>query len=301
MLRHESEDIMIYTFSEQHTGSLFRMQLKEDALNRDAFRDTKEHPLTIAWNTGEKVVQGDIDGVATTLQPGEVITLTFNQHYRFHEAQDVVAWQFNREFYCIVDHDQEVSCSGLIFFGTQGIARVQLDEGERERFQTLLDVFVEEFQEADQLRGEMLRMLLKRLIVKVTRLYKRQHVDETIETEELDLIRQFGLLVEQHYREYHQVQDYARLMYKSPKTLANLFARQSGRTALQIIHDRMALEAKRRLLYTDDSSAEVGYAIGIREPAHFSRFFKKATGMSPSKFRKRSRMHIDSAGELQRA
>jgi AraC-like DNA-binding protein len=54
-----------------------------------------------------------------------------------------------------------------------------------------------------------------------------------------------------------------------------------------MIHYRIALEAKRQLTKTDKLSKEIGFELGFEEPAHFSRFFKKEAGISPSQYRKR--------------
>ena len=162
---------------------------------------------------------------------------------------------------------------------------IRLDEKEQQRFDLLLRVFEEEFRERDAIQGEMLRVLLKRLIIKLTRLAKNQYVSESTSQPALDIIRQFSLLVENNYKQLHQVQDYANLMHKSPKTLSNLFALHEQPSPLQIISDRIALEARRLLIYTDKSSNEITYELGFEEPAHFSRFFKKLVGQTPSEFK----------------
>ena len=277
---------MRYSHHDAHTGSLFRLHVGEPSLGRDVFAERAEKPSTIVYNRSDAVQSFQLDDQRLALRPKEVVTLMASQAFTFEPADDLVAWQFNREFYCIVDHDQEVSCSGLLWFGTNGIATIQLDEAQAASLELLLQVFEEEFRERDNLQGEMLRVLLKRLIVKLTRLYKAQHVNEDLAAPDLDLIRRFGLLVELHFRENHQVQDYAAMLHKSPKTLANVFRGHSDRTPQQIIRDRIALEAKRMLIYTDQNISEVGYAVGFNEPAHFSRFFSKAIGESPGAFRK---------------
>jgi AraC family transcriptional activator of pobA len=66
-----------------------------------------------------------------------------------------------------------------------------------------------------------------------------------------------------------------------------LSRRIAQKSALELIHERLLLEAKRNLIYTSTSISELSYAIGFSDPAYFTRFFKKATGEAPKAFRKR--------------
>jgi AraC family transcriptional activator of pobA len=54
---------------------------------------------------------------------------------------------------------------------------------------------------------------------------------------------------------------------------------------LQLIHQRLLLEAKRNLVYTSMTVAQVADSLGFSEAAYFSRFFRRATGLSPRAFR----------------
>lgn len=91
--------------------------------------------------------------------------------------------------------------------------------------------------------GEMLRMRLKRLIIKLTRLARERHLAPGLTVREYDLVRQFNLLVETHFHKLHSVNEYAALLNKSPKTIANLFALYQHPNPLQLIHNRITLEA----------------------------------------------------------
>ncbi len=264
--------------------AIFRLSVRESQLQRTFFKERSELLLAIAWNRGADQTVF-IDEVPLVFPTNYCLTIVVNQSYRFENPQDVVLWQYNRLFYCIVDHDHEVSCVGFLFYGTEGSMLIRLNEKEEASFALLLRVFEEEFKEKDTIQGEMLRVLLKRLIIKLTRLAKSQYISESTSQPIFDTIRQYSLLVENNYKKLHQVQEYADLMNKSPKTLSNLFALHQQPSPLQIISDRVALEARRLLIYTDKSGSEIAYELGFEEPAHFSRFFKKSVGQSPSDFK----------------
>ena len=81
-----------------------------------------------------------------------------------------------------------------------------------------------------------------------------------------------------------KVRDYC-LLHRSPKTLANLFARYNLPSPLHIIHERTEAEAKRLLLYSDRNAKEIAHILGFEDTASFSRFFRKVSGKSITEFR----------------
>jgi AraC-like DNA-binding protein len=276
---------MVLQFAEPATDGLFYLIKEETDFHRHFFRERKQSLLTIDWNKGatQKI---NIDGVDYQFASNSIVSLMTNNSFYFERPEDIVAWQYNRAFYCIIDHDKEVSCVGFLFYGSNGVMFMGLDDDYTRKINALLTVFLDEFSEKDNIQGEMLRMLLKRLIILITRLAKRQHLNGfDLPEEEFDIVRRFNLLVENHYRQYHQVQDYANLLNKSPKTLSNLFAQYNHKTPLQVIKERIALEAKRLLQYTDKTSKEIAFELGFEDPANFSRFFKQQTGLPPGDFK----------------
>ncbi|MBG4554711.1 helix-turn-helix domain-containing protein [Pseudomonas aeruginosa] len=96
----------------------------------------------------------------------------------------------------------------------------------------------------------------------------------------------FSQLVERHFREHLGIDEYARRLGISPAHLNGVARRLSGQTALGIVHQRLLLEAKRDLVYTAMTVNEIADRLGFSEPAYFTRFFKRLSGVSPSVFRK---------------
>ncbi|MFO7288350.1 MAG: helix-turn-helix domain-containing protein, partial [Gammaproteobacteria bacterium] len=56
---------------------------------------------------------------------------------------------------------------------------------------------------------------------------------------------------------------------------------------IKLVHHRVLLEAKRQLLYTTKPVSEIAYGLGFDDPAYFTRFFSRRTGMSPRAYRAR--------------
>ncbi len=242
--------------------------------------------ITILWNRKEESILLKVDDIPVLLNPNQLMTTTYLQKVSYKDTElPLTAFLFNREFYCISDHDSEVSCNGILFFGTQDIPIISIPKDHERKFQTLLEVFIDEFTTADKIQGDMLQMLLKRLIIMCTRLAKEQLIVKQLDNNQIDIVRKFNVLVDTHYKTKRKVSDYAELLFKSPKTLSNIFSIYNQKSPQQIILDRLALEAKRLIRFTDKQNQEIAYELGFNDAAHFSRFFKKMTSHSPSKYR----------------
>lgn len=269
----------------EHTGGELLLFKEEAGFDRLFFtRDRFNKYFTIAWNPGadQRVT---IDGEQHEFPANSLLTLLFNQSFSFENAAGIVAWQFNREFYCIIDHDSEVSCVGFLFSSTDHLF-VPLNGQAQQKLQLLSDIFIEEFKTSDHIQNEMLLVLLKRLIIYVTGLARAGYAPvQKVQDDRFSIIRKFNLLVEAHFKSEHSVGFYAGLLYKSPKTLSNLFALFNQKPPSQIIRERITVEAKRLLCYTDKSVKHLTYELGFEDVAYFSNFFKKNTGFSPSDFR----------------
>ncbi|MEL6972340.1 MAG: helix-turn-helix domain-containing protein [Bacteroidota bacterium] len=275
---------MKYEFIDRKLGSIFGYT---DDIQRDKSSfSIHQGVIQLLWNRNFEAVTIHIDDLEIALEPNQLLTTTYFQHVTFSgDSLPLTAFLFNREFYCIADHDEEVSCNGILFFGTQDLPIINIPEGQERKFELLLEVIIEEFRTVDKIQGDMLQMLLKRLIIICTRLAKAQHIVKSLNDAQIDTIRQFNVLVDVHFRTKRKVKDYAEMLHKSPKTLSNLFATYNQQSPQQIIQDRVFLEAKRLILFTDKQTQEIAYDLGFDDPAYFSRFFKKQAGMTPSTFR----------------
>ena len=226
-----------------------------------------------------------IDGSKIYLEKNQVIFCTPLNIMELEMNSGLTAVVFNREFYCIRDHDDEVSCNGFLFYGSSLPPIITLCEKDIRSFESMFLILREEFETKDPIQGEMFRSILKRLLIKSTRLIKSEKPEVDLPAPQFDIVRQYHILVEQNFRHKHQVSDYAEMLFKSPKTLSNVFRKSGDTSPLKIINDRIILEAKRLLFYSDKTAEEISYELGFNEPSHFSKFFKNHTGLPPAKFK----------------
>jgi len=99
------------------------------------------------------------------------------------------------------------------------------------------------------------------------------------------LVGRFRDAVEQRFRTQAMVVDYAEALCVTPKQLRSACLKIAGKSPLQLVRQRTALEARRLLIYSNMTIAEVGYSLGFQDPAYFSRFFTAEAGVSPRRFR----------------
>ncbi|WP_447894676.1 helix-turn-helix domain-containing protein [Vreelandella sp. GE22] len=97
----------------------------------------------------------------------------------------------------------------------------------------------------------------------------------------------FQALVETHYRQQPSIAMLADQLGMSSAHLNLTCRKQAGLSALQLLHERVLLEAKRQLTYTNMTVAEIADSLGFSEPAYFTRFFKRNTAQAPREFRQR--------------
>jgi len=134
-------------------------------------------------------------------------------------------------------------------------------------------------------RGDMFRLLLLQLFILIDNSVT-SGITRSAPQQKLTLLRGFRRLIDAHYRSIHLPKEYADLLYVTPNHLNALCQDLLGRTAGELIRDRLLLEAKRLLTNAKMTVTEIAYDLNFSDNAYFSRFFKKNTGVTPEEFRK---------------
>ncbi|MEP1446295.1 MAG: helix-turn-helix domain-containing protein [Paraglaciecola sp.] len=128
--------------------------------------------------------------------------------------------------------------------------------------------------------------LVQLILVTVLRQQRLQAMTLSNDSRESDILLKFRALIEQHYQQHLAVKDYAQHLHISISKLNRLCQTLLNDSPKAIIHQRLLIEAKRRLIYTKQSVEEIAEGLGFSDPAYFSRFFKKMQGLTAGAFRK---------------
>ena len=123
------------------------------------------------------------------------------------------------------------------------------------------------------------------LLIKCHHWSERSSPDPSVQLDPNDPVRRFMQFVQQDFLTERQVGQYADRLAVSSDHLNELVKKRLGRTASSVIQDRLLLEAKRLLLHSELSVKEVGYALNMKDPAYFTRWFGKVEGTTPVAFR----------------
>lgn len=212
--------------------------------------------------------------------------ISVGQHYWLDENCKGTLLYYNKDFYCVEIHDKLLACDGILFNNVYQVPVVYMSTETSDLMQNILHQIKEEMAEDEIAMEEMLRTLLKQIIIKCTRIWKKNnHLDAEEVKTEVEFSRTFSRLVEQHYINHHTVAEYAKLLHLTPKALNKRITRFSNTTPNDIIKNRIVLEAKRLLVHTQLSVQEISYQLGYEDASYFSRFFAKNAALSPVSFR----------------
>ncbi|CAL2080377.1 helix-turn-helix domain-containing protein [Tenacibaculum sp. 190524A02b] len=245
------------------------------------------HQLKIFWiKEGSGIYNIDFksyefnNSVLFFLSPGQVFSITSE---KIKEAYQL---SFHKDFYCIQNHDAEISCNGVLFNNVYETPFITPTENDIIKLDSILNNMIDEFKLGGTAQYDMLQAYLKQFIIHAVRI-KKEH-DVVKEDQETKLFKDFSVLVEQNFKKLHSVTEYANRLGISPKSLTKHFQKIGSQTPSDFIKNRIITEAKRQLLYSTEAVKYIAFDLGFNDPAYFSRFFTKATGLSPKQFQKQN-------------
>ncbi|SNT36840.1 transcriptional regulator, AraC family [Noviherbaspirillum humi] len=169
------------------------------------------------------------------------------------------------------------------------LTQVQLhtldEKRERDYLSTAFEELGAEYRQQAPYRELLLENLLGGILLRLARHVTHQARDAPAEQRARRHFSRFSQLIEQHYAEHRPLSFFAAELGITAAHLNALCRQTVGRSPLELLHERVLLEAKRSLVYSAMTVSVISDRLGFSDPAYFTRFFRKQTGMSPKVFR----------------
>lgn len=187
-------------------------------------------------------------------------------------------------------HDQEgyvLKVCAELFDDFVGLSCVTVQDKDSAALEMLVTAIQEELKKEDSLgHREALHALVKLFVIMVRRSYEGMNPSAPNPHKvSYKAFLNFRKLIEENYCRLHTVKDYASLLNVSSKTLTLYVNECSKYSPLELINNRIILEAKRLLRYSVLSVKEIAFRLGFEDPSYFAKFFKRLVKQSPADYR----------------
>jgi AraC family transcriptional activator of pobA len=169
-----------------------------------------------------------------------------------------------------------------------GIAKeqvIKIPKTGRQGITEIFETIIKEGNSTAALKDDFARTALIQLLIQVSRYTTKESDHQQVNYNSV-LLRSFQKLIDQHYKEMKLPKDYAALLYVTPNHLNALSKDLTGRSAGELIRDRILLEAKRLLINAKMTISQIATELDFADNSYFTKFFKKYEGITPEEFRK---------------
>lgn len=170
------------------------------------------------------------------------------------------------------------------FYSSRYPQTLELSQEDYKLIQQVLNEVVEELDNFQNDSRHIIRSLLYFILIKLNRLYSKR-CNLSSNTQINSIVYKFKETLEQHIREFHDVNGYCRFLNISRGKLNTITKEHFGTTAKETIQLRLLQEIKIELLYTDKTIAEIADTLNFSEANNLTRFFNRRQGVSPSQFK----------------
>lgn len=214
------------------------------------------------------------------LSPGQVHLISREEHYHGYLLM------FKREFYSLVYQTKDLLFELPFLNNNTSKPILELEQDEFLEFLELIDSIKRENTKDHDLKDNIVRSYLHIFLLKCkVAFYEKRLSTGTNVNMSFVHVNQFKYLLEKNFKELHFVKDYADLLALSPFQLNKMVENITGKNASDLIINRIVLEAKRLLAFTNLSNKEIAFQMNYPDPSYFTRIFHKKAGFTPSGFR----------------
>lgn len=228
-----------------------------------------------------------IDFTSFVIKPGQIYFMTPGQVHNWHFSGEVDGYIVNFSEYFFHSFLKESNyLERFPFFSGYGDDQVvSLKNDGLLQVTDLFERLLNELNPVKSHASDMIRTLLLQIFINVTRQVDPARLMQ-LSLPGYTTLRNFQKLVNENYKKFRLPSEYAKILYVTPNYLNALCRDLMGKSAGELIRDRIMLEAKRLLVHADNSVSEIATQLSFQDNSYFTKFFKKYAGRTPEDFRK---------------
>lgn len=254
----------------------------------------QESHYGLLWIEGLSRGELELDFVQFQLQPGQVLFWAPGQVCKL-TLKDFAGWRlsFGLDSFCLSGLNDTLLESLGLFAPLAGSPLLTLPAAERAELDWVWAAWEQEQASQAAYQRQLIATYLRLMLLRCGRLARQTAVRPTPAQGESEIWSRFRSLLEMHFRQWHQVSDYAQALAVTPDHLNQVVKQASQRSAKQLIQERLMLEARRAAWFSQDSLKQIAYDLGFDDPAYFSRLFRRCSGQPFSDFRNQIQTRSD--------
>lgn len=226
------------------------------------------------------------EGTIVSFAPGQVVEVSMTKE---EVKPPVYGVLFHPDLIRGTSLGESINKYGFFFYASN--EALHLSELERSIVTDCLAKINSELEHGiDKHSKPLIVMNIELLLNYCLRFYERQFI--TRESVNKDVIQKFELLINDYWNSHlatetrlPSVKYFADKVHLSPNYFGDLIKKEMGKSAQEYIQFKVIERAKDRIANTHLTMSEIAYELGFQYPQHFSRLFKKQTGVTPNEYR----------------
>ncbi|SHJ06812.1 AraC-type DNA-binding protein [Arenibacter nanhaiticus] len=241
--------------------------------------------VTVIFTEGEGI--HEIDFHTYPIRPGSVFFLKPGQTHHWNYSKNTEGYIFlHSENFYVLEFLSRSLQNFPFYYSAHNTPYLNLNQENIHKMVPYFQLLKREFDAAAILKKQKIIGLIDLIYIDLSRLYLEQAPTDTIKsTTYIKKLRALEKLIENQYLAEKSPAFYADLLNITPKHLNRITQTTLGKTTVALITDRVLLEAKRMLVYSNDSFTNIARHLGYEDYAYFSKLFKQKTGLTPSQFK----------------
>lgn len=229
-----------------------------------------------------------VDFVQYSFSGNTILFLSPCQNLQWLSVDDITVQllQFHADFYCIEYHKKEVACNGLLFNNIYLLPHITTSAEQFVELKRIIKKLDDENKYCSPYSDAILKSYLQLILALCSKEKHEQLNNKDLNRPISKDILTFQKLLDTHFYTERNSSFYAEKLAMSTSTFSKKIKHEFGKTPTNLIKERVILESKKLLHLTNKSVKEIAYELHFEDQFYFSRYFKKAVGISPTFYRK---------------